>query len=94
MNIQVTFRKLSEPWSDRPGEMSRLRFQQLRLLPLYCADPFNCLINALIGKWPTTNSGWRESLVAEGFDGIEAGGAGGGVESGDEADDDRESDGA
>ena len=53
-----------------------------------------CLINAVIGKWPTTNSGWRESFVAEGFDGIEAGGAGRGVESCDKADDDCESDGA
>src|SRR5439155_10197210 len=50
--------------------------------------------SASFGKWPTTNSGWRESLVAEGFDGIEAGGARCGIESGDEADDDRERDGA
>src|SRR6266699_2858769 len=35
-----------------------------------------------------------ESLVAEGFDGVEASGASGGVESRDEADDDGKSDGA
>src|SRR6266704_5063512 len=41
-----------------------------------------------------SNNDWRKSLVAEGFDGIETGGASGGVESSDEAHDDGESDGA
>ena len=42
----------------------------------------------------TSKQRLKGSFVAESFDGIEAGGAGRGVQSGDEADDDRESDGA